>query len=158
MRLKRGERSQGRVGHLGVGVGRHGSHALGEHERAGGSLWIRIASQRGWGHPFLSCPTVCILRKGSVTVESLGRERFCSVAAGWGEGGASLFSVAGWGRGLVVAEIGITAAWGKSELPRRCPPYFQPQQQQHSKPSKNGCVEGWRPSHLEALSITARST
>lgn len=142
MGLKIGERSQGRVGHLGVGVGRHGSHALGEHERAGGSLWIRVASQRGWGHPFLSCPTVCILRKGSVKVQSLGRERFCSVEAGWGEGGASLFSVAGWGRGLVVAEIGITAAWGKSELPRRCPPYFQPQQQQHSKPSENGCVEG----------------
>lgn len=101
MLLKRGERSQGRVGHLGVGVGRRGSHALGEHERAGGSLWIRVASQRGWGHPFLSCPTVCILRKGSVAVESLGSERFCSVAAGWGEGGASLFSVVGqgWGGG-----------------------------------------------------------
>lgn len=51
---------------------------------------VRAASQRGWGHLFLSCPTVCILRKGSVTVKSLGRERFYSVAAGWGGGGASL--------------------------------------------------------------------
>lgn len=101
MPLKRGERSQGTVGHLGVGVERRGSHALGEYEKAGGSLWIRVASQRGWGHPFLSCPTVCILRKGSVMVESFVRECFCSVAAGWGDGNASLFSVVGqgWGGG-----------------------------------------------------------